>query len=292
MAEHRQNPNPLLVWLFTTNHKNVGILYLVTSLYFLVVAGILAMVFRLQLTMPEQTLLRPEIYNQMVTMHGLFMLLWVVTPLAAAFANYVIPIQIGAKDMAYPRLNALSYWLYLASGILALSSFFAPGGTADWGWTTYAPLNTVEFSPQAGGSLMGLAIIIILSSSIVATVNFFVTIFRLRAPGMKILMLPLFSIFWLITIFLMLWAFPAFVAPLLLLVTDRVLGTVFYTSAEGGALLWDHLFWFFGHPEVYILVLPGLAIAGDVISVFSGRKLYGKKIIYLALITAAILSYV
>ncbi len=292
MAEHKHNPNPLLVWLFTTNHKNVGVLYLVTSLYFLVVAGILAMVFRLQLTMPESALLRPEVYNQMVTMHGLFMLLWVVTPLASAFANYVIPIQIGAKDMAFPRLNALSYWLYLASGILALSSFFAPGGTADWGWTTYAPLNTLQFSPQAGGSLMGLAIIIILSSSIVATVNFMVTIFRLRAPGMKILMLPLFSIYWLITVFLMLWAFPAFVAPLLLLVTDRVLGTVFYTSAEGGALLWDHLFWFFGHPEVYILVLPGLAIAGDVISVFSGRKLYGKRIVYMALLAAAILSYI
>ena len=292
MAEHGDNKvNPLLVWLFTTNHKNVGILYLVTSLYFLVVAGILALIFRFQITAPEMSLLRPEIYNQMVTMHGLFMLLWVVTPLASAFANYFVPIQIGAKDMAYPRLNALSYWLYLASGIMALSSFFADK-TADWGWTTYAPLNTLQYSPQAGGSLMGLAIVVLLASSIVATVNFMVTIFRLRAPGMRLFMLPLFSFFWLVTVFLMLWAFPAFVAPLIFLVTDRVFGTVFYTSVQGGALLWDHLFWFFGHPEVYILVLPGLAIAGDIISVFSGRKLYAKKVIYMALVAAAALSYI
>lgn len=292
MAEHSGHKvNPLVEWLFTTNHKNVGVLYLVTSLYFLVVAGILALIFRIQLSAPEMAFLTPEVYNQMVTVHGLFMLLWVVTPLASAFANYFVPIQIGAKDMAYPRLNALSYWLYLASGILALSSFFADR-TADWGWTTYAPLNTLQYSPQAGGSLMGLAIIVLLSSSIVATVNFMVTIFRLRAPGMKLFMLPLFSFFWLITVFLMLWAFPAFVAPLLLLVTDRVLGTVFYTSVQGGALLWDHLFWFFGHPEVYILVLPGLAIAGDIISVFSGRKLYAKRVVYYALIGAAILSYI
>ena len=284
--------NPLIVWLFTTNHKNVGILYLVTSLYFLVVAGILALTFRIQLTVPENNFLTASAYNQAVTAHGLFMLLWVVTPLASAFANYVIPIQIGAKDMAFPRLNALSYWLYLASGIMALSSFFAPGGTADWGWTTYAPLNTLQYSPQAGGSLMGLAIIILLSSSIVATINFMVTIFRLRAPGMKLMLLPLFSIFWLVTIFLMLWAFPAFLAPLILLVADRVLGTVFFTSPEGGALLWDHLLWFFGHPEVYILLLPGLAITGDILAVFSGRKLYAKKVIVGALIVAAILSYI
>ncbi len=292
MAHANNKPNPLIVWLFTTNHKNVGILYLVTSLYFLVVAGILALTFRMQLSAPNMVFLAADSYNQAVTLHGLFMLLWVTTPLAAAFANYVIPIQIGAKDMAFPRLNALSYWLYLASGIVALSSFFAPGGTADWGWTTYAPLNTLQYSPQAGGSLMGLAILLLLSSTIVATSNFMVTIFRLRAPGMKLSYLPLFSIFWLVTQFLLLWAFPAFAAPLLMLVADRVLGTVFFTAAEGGALLWDHLLWFFGHPEVYILVLPGLAIAGDVLAVFSRRQLYAKKVIIIAVSVAAFLSYI
>src|SRR5437870_4859247 len=175
--------HPLKRWLFTTNHKDVGVLYLVTSLYFFVAAGILALTFRTQLAVPSNTFLQPDEYNQAVTTHGLLMLLWVLTPLGAAFANYFVPIQIGARDMAFPRLNALSYWVYLSSGLLALSSFFAGGGTADWGWTTYAPLNTVECSPAVGGSLMGLALMLLMASSIASTVNFLVTIFRLRPPG-------------------------------------------------------------------------------------------------------------
>jgi cytochrome c oxidase subunit I+III len=282
---------PLRRWLFTTNHKDIGILYLFTALYFFIVGGVLALTFRLQLTAPENTFLTADSYNQAVTLHGLIMVLWVITPLAAAFANYFVPIQIGARDMAFPRLNALSYWLYLASGMLVLSSFFAPGGTADWGWTTYAPLNTLQFSPATGGSLMGLALLLLMASGIVSTVNFLVTIFRLRAPGMKMIHLPLFTWFWLFTLLLMLWAFPAFVAPLTLLVSDRVLGTVFFTAPQGGSLLWDHLFWFFGHPEVYILVLPGLGIVGEIFSVFSRRPIYGKKVIIASLIAASILSY-
>src|SRR5438876_918240 len=159
---------PLKRWLFTTNHKDVGILYLFTSLYFFVTAGLFALTFRFQLAVPSNTFLQPDEYNQLVTTHGLLMLLWVITPLGAAFANYFVPIQIGARDMAFPRLNALSYWVYLASGMLALSSFFAGGGTADWGWTTYAPLNTVEFSPAVGGSMMGLALMLLMASSIVS----------------------------------------------------------------------------------------------------------------------------
>src|SRR5437016_2834709 len=157
--------HPLKRWLFTTNHKDVGILYLFTSLYFFVAAGLLALTFRTQLAVPSNTFLQPDEYNQAVTTHGLLMLIWVLTPLGAAFANYFVPIQIGARDMAFPRLNALSYWVYLASGLLALSSFFAGGGTADWGWTTYAPLNTVEFSPAVGGSMMGLALMLLMASS-------------------------------------------------------------------------------------------------------------------------------
>src|SRR6266480_529331 len=218
--------HPLKRWLFTTNHKDVGVLYLVTSLYFFVAAGILALTFRTQLAVPSNTFLQPDEYNQAVTTHGLLMLLWVLTPLGAAFANYFVPIQIGARDMAFPRLNALSYWVYLASGLLALSSFFAGGGTADWGWTTYAPLNTVEFSPAVGGSMMGLALMLLMASSIVSTVNFLVTIFRLRAPGMSLMKLPLFTWGWIFTSLLMLWAFPAFVSALSLLVADRAFGTV------------------------------------------------------------------
>ena len=283
--------HPLKRWLFTTNHKDVGILYLFTSLYFFVAAGVLALTFRTQLAIPSNTFLQPDQYNQAVTTHGLLMLLWVITPLGAAFANYFVPIQIGARDMAFPRLNALSYWVYLASGLLALSSFFAGGGTADWGWTTYAPLNTVEFSPAVGGSLMGLALMLLMASSIVATVNFLVTIFRMRAPGMSLMRLPLFTWAWIFTNLLMLWAFPAFVSALSLLVADRALGTVFFTSPQGGPLLWDHMFWFFGHPEVYVLLLPGFGIVGDLFSTFSRRPLYSKRLIIPCLAIASILSF-
>src|SRR5438445_43749 len=283
--------HPLKRWLFTTNHKDVGILYLFTSLYFFVAAGLLALTFRTQLAFPSNTFLQPDEYNQAVTTHGLLMLLWVLTPLGAAFANYFVPIQIGARDMAFPRLNALSYWVYLSSGLLALSSFFASGGTADWGWTTYAPLNTVEFSPQVGGSLMGLALMLLMASSIVSTVNFLVTIFRLRAPGMSLMRLPLFTWAWIFTNLLMLWAFPSFVSALSLLVADRALGTVFFTSPQGGSLLWDHMFWFFGHPEVYVLLLPGFGIVGDLFSTFSRRPLYAKRIIIPCLAIASILSF-
>ena len=282
---------PLKRWLFTTNHKDVGLLYLFTSLYFFVAAGALALTFRVQLAVPSNTFLQPDQYNQAVTTHGLLMLLWVLTPLGAAFANYFVPIQIGARDMAFPRLNALSYWLYLASGLLALSSYFAAGGTADWGWTTYAPLNTVEFSPAVGGSMMGLALMLLMASSIVATVNFLVTIFRLRAPGMSLMRLPLFTWTWIFTSLLMLWAFPAFVSALSLLIADRAFGTVFFTSAQGGPLLWDHMFWFFGHPEVYVLLLPGFGIVGDLFSTFSRRPLYAKRIIIPCLAIASILSF-
>jgi len=282
---------PLKRWLFTTNHKDIGILYLLTSLYFFVTAGLFALTFRFQLAVPSNTFLQPDEYNQLVTTHGLLMLLWVITPLGAAFANYFVPIQIGARDMAFPRLNALSYWVYLASGMLALSSFFAGGGTADWGWTTYAPLNTVEFSPAVGGSMMGLALMLLMASSIVSTVNFLVTIFRLRAPGMSLVRLPLFTWGWIFTSLLMLWAFPAFVSALSLLVADRAFGTVFFTSTQGGPLLWDHMFWFFGHPEVYVLLLPGFAIVGDLFSTFSRRPLYAKKIIIACLAIASILSF-
>src|SRR5205807_915979 len=253
--------------------------------------GILALTFRTQLAVPSNTFLQPDEYNQAVTTHGLLMLLWVLTPLGAAFANYFVPIQIGARDMAFPRLNALSYWVYLASGLLALSSFFAGGGTADWGWTTYAPLNTVEFSPAVGGSMMGLALMLLMASSIVSTVNFLVTIFRLRAPGMSLMRLPLFTWCWIFTSLLMLWAFPSFVSALSLLVADRAFGTVFFTSTQGGPLLWGHMFWFFGHPEVYVLLLPGFGIVGDLLSTFSRRPIYAKKIIIPCLAIASILSF-
>ena len=253
----------LVGWLTTCDHKRIGILYLFTSLAFFAAGGTEALLIRTQLIVPNGSTLSPAAFNTTMTMHGVTMIFLFVIPMTTgAFGNYLVPLMIGARDMAFPRLNALSYWVYLASGLLALSSFFAGGGTADWGWTTYAPLNTVEFSPAVGGSMMGLALMLLMASSIVSTVNFLVTIFRLRAPGMSLMKLPLFTWGWIFTSLLMLWAFPAFVSALSLLVADRAFGTVFFTSTQGGPLLWDHMFWFFGHPEVYVLLLPGFALPG------------------------------
>src|SRR3989449_383631 len=264
---------PLKRWLFTTNHKDVGILYLFTSFYFFVTAGLFALTFRFQLAVPSNTFLQPDEYNQLVTTHGLLMLLWVITPLGAAFANYFVPIQIGARDMAFPRLNALSYWVYLASGMLALSSYFAGGGTADWGWTTYAPLNTVEFSPAVGGSMMGLALMLLMASSIVSTVNFLVTVFRLRAPGMSLMRLPLFTWGWIFTSLLMLWAFPAFVSALSLLeafnfttelipIPFAIIVIAYIFTLRGGSIR-------FTTPMLFAVGALGLFIIGGVTGVFN-----------------------
>src|SRR2546430_839623 len=250
--------HPLKRWLFTTNHKDVGVLYLVTSLYFFVAAGILALTFRTQLAVPSNTFLQPDEYNQAVTTHGRVMLLWVLTPLGAAFANYFVPIQIGARDMAFPRLNALSYWLYLASGLLALSAYFAPGGTADWGWTTYAPLNTVEFSPAVGGSMMGLALMLLMASSIVATVNFLVTIFRLRAPGMSLMRLPLFTWTWIFTSLL-----EAFnITTELISIPFAIIVLAYILTLRGGSIR-------FSTPMLFAIGSLSLFIIGGVTGVFN-----------------------
>ena len=278
-------------WLTTTNHKDIGILYLVTSIYFLIVGGVLALLFRIQLSAPELSFLEASKFNQAVTMHGLIMVLWVVSPMAFAFANYFVPIQIGARDLAFPRLNAMSYWLYLFSGILAALSFFLPGGAPDVGWTVYAPLNTAKYTPQPGMTLGGLALLMLIASITIGTVNFIVTIVRMRAPGITWSRLPMFTWSILLTVIMMLFAFPPLAAGIILLGADRVLGTMFYTSVEGGDLLWEHLFWFFGHPEVYIVLTPALGILFEIVPVFSRRPLYGRKFILGALSAATLISF-
>ncbi len=279
-------------WIMTTNHKRIGILYIVTSLYFFFVAGTLAVLFRLQLAMPESQILGAKAFNQAVTGHGLLMLLWFLSPLQFGLANYIVPLQIGARDLAFPRLNALSYWLYLFSGILMLIGFFAPGGAADVGWTLYAPLNTAKYTPARGVDIAVLSILMFAVSVTLGTINFLVTIIKMRAPGMTWDKLPMFPWSIIFTVLLMLLAFPALGAASLLLLLDRNLGTTFYIGKEGGALLWDHLFWFFGHPEVYILLFPSLGVLADVISAFSGRPLYAKRFVIVAFIAATILSYI
>ncbi len=276
-------------WVTTTNHKDIGILYMVTSIYFFLVAGVLALVFRTQLAFPEEEILTGSEFNQAVTIHGLLMLLWFMSPFEIGLANYIMPLQIGARDLAFPRLNALSYWLYLASGLLLVAGFFVPGGAADMGWTLYAPQNVLLTGK--GTVLAAVAIILLTASVTVGTVNMVVTIARMRAPGMTWSRVPMFTWGVLFSVLMMWLAFPPLAVGAAALLLDKLLGTAFLTSVEGGALLWDHLFWFFGHPEVYVLLLPALGAMADIVSVFARRQLYARRFLLIALFAATALSY-
>ena len=265
-------------WLTTTNHKKVGILYIVTAVFFLIIAGSLGMLMRTQLAAPNENFLNPFAYDQVVTLHGLLMILWVLTPLGAGLANYIVPLQIGAKDLAFPRLNATSYWTYLFSGLLLVGSVFLPGGSANTGWTLYAPLNTIQYTPQPGATLVILGLALFAISVTMSSINFITTIVKNRAKGVTWTRLPVFTWSILMTMALALFAFPPLAAGLTLLTTDRIFGTVFFSSTQGGSILWDELFWFFGHPEVYIVVFPAIGIIAEVFMTFAHRPLFAKKI--------------
>jgi cytochrome c oxidase subunit I+III len=276
-------------WLTTTNHKDIGLLYIVTSLFFAFVGGALAELMRTQLMVPDNKFLTPIAYNQAVTIHGLVMVLWFLSPLAFGFANYIVPLQIRAKDLAFPRLNALSYWLYLASGVAAALAFFLPGGNLNGGWTFYAPLSSSQFMPGPGPTLGLMGALMLIASVTISTVNFLVTIVWLRAPEITWAKLPMFSWFILITVIQMLLAFPALFGAMLMLAVDRIAGTLYFTSVSGGAaLLWDNMFWFFGHPEVYIVLLPALGVLAEVVPVFSGSTLYGRRSVLIAVFALAL----
>ncbi len=282
--------NPVKRWLFTTNHKDIGILYLVTSLLVFFIAGSLALAMRTQLFYPNNTFLNSYYYNQFVTTHGILMVFFFISAFAFAFANYIVPIQIGAKDMAFPRLNALSYWLYAFSAALFLSGFFFTGGNIAGGWYIYQPLNQLQYSPQVGEDAAILGLIVLSASVIVSTVNFAVTITMKRAKGYKWLDLPMFTISVMFTIMLMWVAFPVVATDLVVLFVGRVLGSTVLLSPAGGALLWQQLFWFFGHPEVYIVFLPALGMMYDVSSHFSGMPVYTKKVMIGAFAVETLLS--
>jgi cytochrome c oxidase subunit I+III len=281
----------LLHWLTTTNHKEIGILYMVTSFAFLLVAGALALLFRIQLANPDSDFLTGSEYYQAVTVHGLIMLLWFASPFAIGLANYIVPLQIGARDLAFPRLNALSYWLYLFSGILILLGFLTEQGAIDVGWTLYAPLTSKEFTPSVGVDLAGLAIFLFSLSVTIGTINFLVTIGVMRAPGLSWFKMPMFTWSIVFTMILMLWAFPPLMVGAAILWLDRNIGTEIFSNPAGGALLWDHLFWFFGHPEVYILLFPALGAIADIVATFSGRPIYAKRYILIAFLLATALSF-
>jgi len=279
-------------WVTTTNHKDIGILYIVTALYFLFVAGSLAMLMRIQLFSPGIEFLDASKYNQAITVHGLVAVLWAISPLAFGFANYIVPLQIGARDLAFPRLNALSYWLYLFSGLMAAITFFLPGGAPDVGWTIYSPLSTAKYTPQPGLTVGGVAVLVLAASVTLSTINFIVTIIKMRAPGLTWYRVPMFTWCILFTVIMMLFAFPTLAAAVLLLGFDRIFNVPIFSSPNGGAILWGHMFWFFGHPEVYIVLTPALGLVLDIVPTFARRPLFGKKYIIWSIYAAIIISFI
>src|SRR3984957_13636799 len=289
-AEH--GPTGILKWLTSTDHKVIGMSYMITSLVMFYLAGIMALLIRLQLTTPHSTLLSFNQYNELFTMHGSLMLYLFAGPFAfGGLANYIVPLQIGAPDMAFPRLNALSYWLYLTGSITMLLGFFVAGGAASFGWVAYAPLSSATSSPGIGGDVWIMALVLTGFSAIFTGVNLVTTTFYLRAPGMTMFRLPIFTWNMLVTAILILIAFPILTAAMVLLFCDRHFGTHIYSTAGGGVpVLYQNLFWFFGHPEVYILALPYFGIVTDVIPVFSKKPLFGYKGMVFATMAIAALS--
>jgi cytochrome c oxidase subunit 1 len=276
--------------LTTTDHKLIGKLYLGTSFMWFLVGGLLALVIRSELAAPGQQFVNDELYNQLFTMHGLIMLLLFATPLFFGFANLIMPIQIGAPDVAFPRLNMLSYWFFLFGGLIAASGFLTPDGGADFGWTMYAPLSDSVRSPGVGGDLGIMGLYLAGLGSILGSVNFVTTIVAMRAPGMTMFRMPIFVWNTLITSLLVLIVFPVLGACLLLLFSDRQLGTHIFDPAHGGPILWQHLFWFFGHPEVYVIALPFFGIVTEVIPVFSRKPIFGYVGLVGATLAIAFLS--
>ncbi|MPY52156.1 aa3-type cytochrome oxidase subunit I [Streptomyces acidicola] len=268
----------------TTDHKVIARLYMVTAFCFFLFAGLLAIAMRAELMSPGLQFMNEQTYNQLFTIHGTIMMLLFATPMFAGFANAVMPLQIGAPDVAFPRLNALSYWLYLFGGLMVVAGFLVPGGAAAFGWFAYAPLNSAYRSPGAGGDLWVMGLVVTGVSTTLGAVNFITTILCLRAPGMTMFRMPIFTWNILFTSILVLPAFPVLTATLLVLEADRKFGAHVFDAANGGAILWQHLFWFFGHPEVYIVALPFFGVISEILPVFSRKPLFG----YLPLIGATI----
>ncbi|PJE99585.1 cytochrome c oxidase subunit I [Streptomyces carminius] len=274
----------LLRWLTTTDHKVIGNLYITTAFGFFLAGGVMALLMRAELAAPGLQMLNNHQYNQLVTIHGTVMMLLFATPMFAGFANAVMPLQIGAPDVAFPRVNALTYWLFLFGGLLVLSGFLTPAGAANFGWFAYAPLNREEYTPTLGADLWAMGLVVAGLGTVLGAVNFIATIICLRAPGMTMFRMPIFTWNVLFTSILVLIAFPVLTAALLALQADRTLGSHIFDPANGGAILWQHLFWFFGHPEVYIVALPFFGIITEIIPVFSRKPIFG----YIGLIGATI----
>jgi heme/copper-type cytochrome/quinol oxidase subunit 1 len=277
-------------WITTTDHKRIGIMYMVTTFVFFLLGGVEALMMRLQLGVPENTLIAPQTYNQLFTMHGTTMIFLFVVPMMAGLANYFVPLMVGARDMAFPRLNALSYWLLLAGGIVFYASIF--WNPPEAGWTSYVPLSSITYSPGGGQDAWIYLIHLTGLSSILGALNFYVTIANMRARGMSWGRLPLFI--WAILTYsiLIIFAMPVIAGAVTMLLTDRHFGTHFFDPTNGGsALLWQNLFWFFGHPEVYIMVLPGFGLVSEIVPVFARKPIFGYKAIAASTVTIAFLGF-
>ena len=280
----------IVKWMTSTDPKVIGNLYLITSFLFFIVAGAMAMVIRAELARPGLQLVSNEQYNQMFTMHGTIMLFLFATPLFVGFANAIMPLQIGAPDVSFPKLNLVGYYLFLFGGLTVVGGFLTPDGAASFGWFAYAPLSNAVNSPTVGADLWIIGLAISGLGTILGSVNFVTTILTMRAPGMVMFRVPIFTWTILLTSVLVLMAFPVLAASLIVLQVDRTFNSQVFEAANGGAILWQHLFWFFGHPEVYIIALPFFGIISEVIPVFSRKPVFGYKGLVFATIAIAGLS--
>ncbi len=271
----RQPGSTVVRWITSTDHKVIGYMYLITSFVFFCVGGLLAMGIRAELAQPGLQFFSNEQYNQLFTMHGAIMLLLFATPLFVGFGNVLVPLQIGAPDVAFPRLNQLSYWLFLFGGLIAIAGFLTPQGAASFGWFFYPPLSNSLYSPGVGHDLFLVGFALGGVGTILGAVNFVTTMFTLRAPGMTMLRVPLFTWTVLVASILVLVVFPVLAATMVALISDRQFGTHIFDVNNNGPVMFQHLFWFFGHPEVYIIALPFFGIISEVIPVFSRKPLFG-----------------
>ncbi len=281
----------LLKWVASVDHKQIAVMYMLTSLFFFLVGGVEALLMRWQLAKPQNHFLTPEAYNQLFTLHGTTMIFLVAVPALLAFGNYFIPLQIGARDIAFPRLNAMSYWLFLFGGVLLYGSILA-GNAPDMGWFSYAPLSEKPYSSLGGVDYWALGLLVIGIGTVSTAINFLVTIATLRAPGMSFKRLPLFTWMSAVNSFLIILAFPALNSALFMLLIDRNLHGRFFTPDAGGSpLLWQHIFWNFGHPEVYIMILPAFGIISEVIPVFSRQPIFGYGFVAGSTVAIGLLSF-
>jgi cytochrome c oxidase subunit 1 len=288
-AHVHDHPHGWRRWLFSTNHKDIGTMYLIYALVMLFVGGVLALAIRTELWRPYVWLMNPELFNAFGTMHGLIMIFMAVMPALTGLANWMIPLQIGAPDMAFPRLNNLSFWLLVPAAVLGVASFLVPGGAPGIGWTLYPPLSLQQ---GMGMDLIIFAVHLLGASSILGSINIIVTVLNLRAPGMTLMKMPMFCWAWLITGYLLIAVMPVLAGAVTMTLTDRHFGTSFFTATGGGdPVLYQHLFWFMGHPEVYILILPSFGVMSSVVPAFSRKRLFGYSSMVYATASIAILSF-